>query len=152
IVEARDLGNAEPLHDNKAGAINDGKGLVGKSFADGPSRFQIGRRSRCNCHASATDTVPEAFSRLVVIAAVQQQPRLDHDVIGRDVTAAAFQNLARALLRSRATTEANHTDESTKILNDDPSQRGFGATFVRFFSSSFARLPRRSSYPCCGRY
>src|SRR5207249_3078207 len=81
VIKARDLGDTKSLHDNKAGAINNGEGLVGKWFADGPSGLQIGSSHLFQFDVPTPNSQPELFRGVPMDTGVNQIPRFDQDVI-----------------------------------------------------------------------
>src|SRR5438552_17517125 len=87
IVETGDPGDAEPLHDGEARPIDDGEILVGEGCADRPGGFEVGGGDMFYARRSPPDAIPKALRRMVVIAAVQEEPGFDHHVIRRHVTA-----------------------------------------------------------------
>jgi hypothetical protein len=96
VVEARGLRDAQTLHDGEAGPIDDREALIREGFPDGPSGFEVGGADGLDPYRPASDSVPEAFGSLTMIAAVQEQPSFHDNVVGRNVLRGSFQNRLRS--------------------------------------------------------
>ena len=154
VIEARSLRDAQSFHDGEARPIDDREVLIRESFPDGPSGLEVDRGSGLDPYRPASDAVPKAFGSLAMIAAVQEQPGFHDNVVGRDVLRDGFQyRFCAGVVPIPATTEANHTEESTKTLN--ASLPGLGTCAVAcgpFCADSRPTRPPRSFCPCRGQY
>ena len=80
VVERGGSAHAEALHDREAGAVNDGKILIGEPLANRPRRLEIHGRDGFDGRDAAAQSLPELLGGTRVQPVPQQDPRFDENV------------------------------------------------------------------------
>jgi hypothetical protein len=99
LVQRRGAMDAEPLHDRKARAVDDGEFLVWELVADRARDLEVGEGHRLD-RCGASDRRLEAFRRLATSTMRDEQPGLDQDVITRHEPLSAGEDTLRLLVAS----------------------------------------------------
>lgn len=92
IVEARGACQAESSHHSEARSIHDGEVLVGKCDPNLPGHFNIRERDDLDLNTARQEARQESIGEFFPMPTLEQQPRLDKDVIARHMSGRVAQN------------------------------------------------------------
>ena len=125
IIETRNAQEAESQHDGEAGSVDDREVLIGEVAADGPGPLEVGAPDRFDACDAGSQSVPEPFRNGPAEAVIQQQPRLDQDMVARDERLPGTQYgrgpIVRAVAAVRPGVEGGAIDEECQGLSPAPA-------------------------------
>lgn len=117
--------DAEPEHDRETRPVDDRKGLVREGVADRPGRLKIGGNHELGSHDACANPTPEGIGSGLPEPSLEEQPRLDEDVVCRHQSFIHAEDYSGAIMPG--VSEVNGGVEDRRI-DEQGQRRGWAAS------------------------